>query len=126
MRTRSSLSLLIAVSAALSLGACATSGGGGGRVERGIASFYHRSLEGGATASGEPYDPDELTCAHRKLAFGTRLRVKLVRTGATATCRVNDRGPFVAGRVVDLSAAMAEELGVAGDDIHKVEITVAD
>lgn len=124
MQMRSISRALIALSLALST-ACATSSGSG-RVERGVASFYHRSLAGGATASGEPYDPSELTCAHRKLPFGTRVRVKLVRTGATATCRVNDRGPFVAGRILDLSAAMAEELGVAGDDIHKVEIVVVD
>lgn len=97
----------------------------GGSTERGVASFYHRSLAGNSTASGEKYQPDELTCAHRTLAFGTRVKVTLVRTGASAVCRVNDRGPFAQGRILDLSEGMAAALGVAGDDIHQVELTVA-
>lgn len=92
------------------------------RIARGIASFYHRSLAGQPTASGEPYDPHDRTCAHRTLPLGTEVVVKLVRTGATATCRINDRGPFVDGRILDLSEGMAEALGVKGDDIHQVEL----
>jgi rare lipoprotein A len=66
------------------------------------ASFYD---EGQTTASGEPFDPDALTAAHRSLAFGTRLRVTNLATGESVTVRINDRGPFVADRCLDLSRA---------------------
>jgi rare lipoprotein A len=94
--------------------------------ETGIASFYHPSLAGNQTANGERYEPDKQTCAHRTLPFGTDVEVKLLRTGATAVCRVNDRGPFAKNRVIDLSMGMAKALGVEGNDIHKVELYRAD
>lgn len=78
--------------------------------QEGVISWYHDSLAGRRTASGERYDPRARTCAHRKHPFGTRLRVTLVDTGASVECRVNDRGPFVAGRVLDVSRVLAEEL----------------
>ena len=94
--------------------------------ETGIASFYHPTLAGNETANGERYVPGERTCAHPSLAFGTKVEVKLVRTGASAVCRVNDRGPYAKNRVIDLSQGMADALGVAGDDIHKVELFLAE
>jgi rare lipoprotein A len=97
-----------------------------GEVERGIASVYARSLAGRPTASGERYDPSVLTCAHRRLPLGTRVEVSVVRTGATAVCRVNDRGPYAHDRVIDLSSAMAEALGMGGQGLAKVEIRVLD
>jgi rare lipoprotein A len=69
-------------------------------ASHGVASFY---TEGTKTASGEKFDTQELTAAHRTLPFGTRLRVTNVTTGQSVTVRVNDRGPFVPGRVVDVS-----------------------
>ncbi len=87
----------------------------------GVASFY---TEGTKTASGEKFDTQELTAAHRTLPFGTRLRVTNVTTGQSVTVRVNDRGPFVPGRVVDVSYAAAETLGMVGGGIAKVKLDV--
>ena len=90
-------------------------------ASHGVASFY---TEGTKTASGEKFDTQELTAAHRTLPFGTRLRVTNVTTGQSVTVRVNDRGPFVPGRVVDVSYAAAETLGMVGGGIAKVKLDV--
>jgi rare lipoprotein A len=87
----------------------------------GLASFY---TEGARTASGEKFDPHELTAAHPTLPFGTRLRVTNVATGRSVVVRVNDRGPFVPGRVVDVSYSAAETLGIIGRGIAKVKLDV--
>jgi rare lipoprotein A len=90
-------------------------------ASHGLASFY---TEGTRTASGERFDTHELTAAHRTLPFGTRLRVTSVATGRSVTVRVNDRGPFVPGRVVDVSYSAAETLGMVGGGIAKVKLDV--
>ena len=90
-------------------------------ASHGVASFY---TEGTQTASGEKFDTHELTAAHRTLPFGTRLRVTNVATGRSVTVRVNDRGPFVPGRVVDVSYSAAETLGMVGGGIAKVKLDV--
>jgi rare lipoprotein A len=87
----------------------------------GVASFY---TEGTQTASGEKFDTHELTAAHPTLPFGTRLRVTNVATGRSVTVRVNDRGPFVPGRVVDVSYAAAETLGMVEGGVAKVKLDV--
>ena len=87
----------------------------------GIASFYRHDTR---TASGERFDARELTAAHRTLPFGTRLRVTSVATGRSVTVRVNDRGPYVAGRVVDLSYSAAEQIGMVGRGVTKVKLEV--
>jgi rare lipoprotein A len=87
----------------------------------GIASFYKYEAK---TASGEQFNPRELTAAHRTLPFGTRLRVTNVATGQSVTVRVNDRGPFIHGRVVDVSLSAAEELGMIDRGITKVKLEV--
>ena len=87
----------------------------------GLASFY---TEEGQTASGEKFDPHALTAAHRTLPFGTRLHVTNLNTGRSVTVRVNDRGPFVPGRIVDVSYAAAETLGMVGRGIAKVKLDV--
>ena len=81
-------------------------------VGAGEASYYAASLDGRPTASGEPYDHDELTAAHRTLPFGTRLLVRNARNGQEVVVTVNDRGPFIRGRMLDLSGAAARRLGV--------------
>jgi rare lipoprotein A len=86
----------------------------------GIASFYRPTH----TASGERLDERGLTAAHRTLPFGTRLRVTSVKTGRSVTVRVNDRGPYVSGRVVDLSYSAAQELGMVGRGVTKVRVDV--
>ena len=90
-------------------------------ASHGLASFY---TEGAQTASGERFDTHELTAAHRTLPFGTRLRVTNVATGRSVTVRVNDRGPFIPGRVVDVSHSAAETLGMVGGGIAKVKLDV--
>src|SRR5882672_3454269 len=90
-------------------------------ASHGIASFY---TEGTKTASGEKFNTHELTAAHRTLPFGTRLRVTNVATRRSVTVRVNDRGPFVPGRVVDVSHSAAETLGMVGRGIAKVKLDV--
>jgi peptidoglycan lytic transglycosylase len=92
----------------------------------GMASFYSDALRGRRTASGERYDPDALTCAHRTLAFGTRVEVIVKRTGASAVCRINDRGPYVGGRIIDVSHAMARRLGISEGGIAEVDLRVVD
>jgi rare lipoprotein A len=89
----------------------------------GLASFYSYDPH---TASGEKFDKNELTAAHRTLPFGTRLRVTDVDTGRSVTVRVNDRGPFVRGRVVDVSASAAETLGIKGKGVAKVKVDVVE
>jgi len=87
----------------------------------GIASFYS---QGTKTASGEKFDPNELTAAHPTLPFGTRLRVTNQQTGRSVTVRVNDRGPYVPGRVVDVSYSAAQELGMVGRGVAPVKLDV--
>ena len=89
----------------------------------GLASFYGHQSQ---TASGEKFNPQELTAAHRTLPFGTRVRVTDVATGRSVTVRVNDRGPFVPGRIVDVSSSAAETLGISGRGIAKVKLDVVD
>ena len=93
------------------------------RHSSGIASYYS---EGTRTASGERFDARELTAAHPSLPFGTRLRVTNVTTGKSVTVRVNDRGPFVRGRVVDVSYSAAESLGMVGRGVAKVKLDVVE
>ena len=87
----------------------------------GIASFYS---EGNKTASGEKFNPQELTAAHPTLPFGTKLRVTNQHTGRSVTVRVNDRGPYVPGRVVDVSYSAAQALGMVGRGVAPVKLDV--
>ena len=95
-------------------------------VHTGRASWYGRAHEGRLTASGERFDADAMTAAHRTLPFGTWLIVENVANGRTVTVRVNDRGPVVAGRVLDLSRAAARALGVTGEGVFEIRYRVVD
>jgi rare lipoprotein A len=90
-------------------------------ASQGLASFY---TEGARTANGEKFDAHELTAAHPTLPFGTKLRVTNVATGRSVTVRVNDRGPYVPGRVVDVSYSAADALGMVGKGVAKVKLDV--
>ena len=90
-------------------------------ASQGVASFHTEDQQ---TASGEKFDTHELTAAHRTLPFGTRLRVTNVATGRSVTVRVNDRGPYIPGRVVDVSGSAANELGIVESGIAKVKLDV--
>lgn len=87
----------------------------------GVASFYSEEQQ---TANGEKFNPNELTAAHPTLPFGSRLRVTNLATGRSVIVRVNDRGPFVPGRVVDVSYSAAETLGIVHRGITKVKLDV--
>src|ERR687884_553876 len=84
------------------------------RTLSGRASWYGPGFHGRRTASGESFNANALTAAHRSLPFGTRVRVVNERTGRSVVVRINDRGPFHGGRIIDLAAAPARALGVAG------------
>jgi rare lipoprotein A len=89
-------------------------------ASQGVASFYSDT----ETASGERFDSNELTAAHPSLPFGTRLRVTDVSSGRSVTVKVNDRGPYVRGRVVDISPSAAEALGMVDKGITNVRLDV--
>lgn len=92
------------------------------RLESGIASWYGRQFHGRKTANGERFDMDALTAAHPRLPFGSWVRVRNPANGRSVDVRINDRGPHIKRRVIDLSRAAARALGVAGT--HPVEISL--
>jgi peptidoglycan lytic transglycosylase len=87
-----------------------------------VASWYGQEFEGRRTASGEPFDKDALSAAHREFPFGTRLKVTNLSNGRSVIVVVNDRGPFVTGRDIDLSYAAAREIGLVGPGTGEVLI----
>jgi rare lipoprotein A len=95
-----------------------------GSEQRGRASYYSDKLAGHATASGEPYQPAELTAAHRTLPFGAMVEVVRVSDGRHVAVRINDRGPFHGDRVIDVSRRAAEALGIVRDGVAEVVLRV--
>ncbi|AKJ05612.1 rare lipoprotein A [Archangium gephyra] len=93
-----------------------------GWLEEGLASYYGPGLAGRPTASGEKFNPQKLTAAHKKLPFGACLRVVNMENGRSVEVRVNDRGPFVKGRVVDVSLAAAKQLGMLDKGLARVRL----
>jgi rare lipoprotein A len=93
-------------------------------AEAGKASWYGPGFHGRLTASGERYDQHAMTCAHKTLRFGTRVKVTNLHNGKSAVCRVTDRGPFVAGRVIDVSRAMAARLGMIRSGVAPVSLQI--
>jgi rare lipoprotein A len=89
-------------------------------AETGVASVYASKFQGRRTANGERYDSNALSAAHPSLPFGTRVRVTSLTNGKTVVVRINDRGPFVEGRIIDLSLAAAQALALRG--LMQVEI----
>lgn len=94
-----------------------------GQATSGKASYYSNRLHGSRTSSGERYNKDSMTCAHKKFPFGTWLKVKNFRNNKEVFVRVNDRGPFIKGRIIDLSYAAAKKLNIIGHGVAKVEVT---
>jgi rare lipoprotein A len=93
-------------------------------VEEGLASWYGEPYHGRQTASGSRYDMWEMTAAHRTLPFGTRVRVTNLDNGRSTVVLINDRGPFVAGRILDLSRAAAEALGAVVAGVVPVRLEI--
>jgi rare lipoprotein A len=107
---------VVAITAALAaLGMEAEAG------QRGMASYYGYHSK---TASGEMMNPNAMTAAHRTLPFGTRVRVTNTRTGRSVIVRINDRGPFIRGRIIDVSTGAARALGMTGSGVAPVEVDV--
>jgi rare lipoprotein A len=95
-----------------------------GYVERGMASWYGPGFHGNRTANGERFDMHKLTAAHRTLPLGSIALVRSATTGKEVTVRINDRGPFAKGRVLDLSYAGARTLGMVGHGTDQIELRV--
>jgi rare lipoprotein A len=87
----------------------------------GMASYYK---SGKVTANGERFNPHGLTAAHRKLKFGTKVKVTNMRNGKSVVVRINDRGPFIRGRVIDLSLGAAKVIGLTKSGVAKISYTV--
>jgi rare lipoprotein A len=92
-------------------------------TKTGKASYYSDNLSGSKTANGERYKPTEYTAAHKKLPFGTKVKVTNTQNGKSITVRINDRGPFVPGRIIDLSKAAAKDIGMLQAGVIKVKIS---
>lgn len=105
-------------------GTLTVSRGATGDAVEGLASFYGSELHGRRTASGVPFDMYAFTAAHKSLPFGTRVKVTYLPTGKTVVVEINDRGPFVPGRTIDLSAAAAKAIGLYADGVGKVRIEI--
>ena len=93
-----------------------------GYLGEGIASYYGPGLHGRPTASGERFNQNAMTAAHRKLPFGTCLRVVNMENGRSVDVRVNDRGPYKEGRIVDVSLAAAKKLGLVDKGLARVRL----
>lgn len=90
----------------------------------GKASYYNDSLHGRKTASGEIYDKTAMTAAHKRLPLGTRVRVTNIKTGKSIKVKINDRGPFIKGRIIDLSRRAAKKLGIIKKGVAKVKVEI--
>lgn len=97
-----------------------------GQIQTGKASYYADKFEGQPTASGEKYRHNKLTAAHKTLPFGTRVRVTNLINNATVEVTINDRGPYVDDRIIDLSKAAAEKLGFITQGLTEVKVEVID
>ncbi|MEN8208333.1 MAG: septal ring lytic transglycosylase RlpA family protein [Candidatus Fermentibacteria bacterium] len=105
-------------------GGISASGTVAGFRQRGVASYYGDGFHGNLTANGETFDMYALTCAHLTLPFGTVILVKNLDNGREVMVRVNDRGPYVGGRIIDLSTGAAEDLGMLDAGIANVLLKV--
>lgn len=103
---------------------CLTGGVQTQSVEYGMASYYGDEFHGKKTASGEIYNKWDYTCAHRRLPFGTKIRVTNMENKKSVIVRVNDRGPFAKNRIVDLSYAAARDIDMIAKGVVKVKIEV--
>ena len=91
--------------------------------ETGLASFYSESYNGKKTANGEIYNSSEFTAAHKTLPFGTKVKVTNLTNGKTVKVRVNDRGPYIAGRIIDLTRTAAKKIDMINAGVVKVKIS---
>ena len=127
-RTAGRNAIVVAAAAVLAWGSApaiaaqSQSTAGGHRVQVGEASWYGTHHQGRRTASGEAYDPRSLTAAHPSLPLGSTVRVTNLKNGRSVEVRVNDRGPYKGHRVIDVSTAAAEEIGIKRRGIGRVKV----
>lgn len=95
-------------------------------IGNGVASFYGRRFHGRRTANGERFNMNAMTAAHKTLPFGTKVRVTNPRNGKSVVVRINDRGPFVRGRTIDVSRAAARELGMISRGHARVDLAIVE
>jgi peptidoglycan lytic transglycosylase len=93
-----------------------------GAAQAQVATYYGKEFAGHRTASGERFNPGAMTAAHRTLPFGTRVRVTNPHTGRSVIVRINDRGPFVKGRSIDLSSGAARAIGMGSTGNVRMEV----
>lgn len=115
--------IALALSASVSLSSVSLSSVSEAKTITGMASYYK---SGKRTANGERFNPQGLTAAHRTLPFGTKVAVTNLKTGKTVVVRINDRGPFIKGRVIDLSLGAAKVVGLTKSGVARVKVTVLD
>jgi len=120
------VSIVIAVSACTSSIRYTQSGNeqGDGEKITGVASYYADKFEGRKTSNGDIYSHKEFTAAHRQLPFGTKVKVSNIANGKSVIVRINDRGPFAEGRIIDLSKAAAEQIDMIRTGTANVEIEI--
>lgn len=128
MRTAFAAALCLPLALAASpLDARSAAGNGAGKhIGTGIASYYAPHFAGRRTANGERYSTSALTAAHRSAPFGARIRVRNLGNGREVVVRVNDRGPWARGRIIDLSWAAAERIGLQRSGTARVSLTLLD
>ena len=97
-----------------------------GYTFKGKASYYGDKYDGRKTASGEVFDQDKLTAAHRTLPFGTKCKVTNIKNGKNVEVIINDRGPFIKSRIIDLSKAAAKKIDMSKDGVIEVEVMIID
>jgi rare lipoprotein A len=97
---------------------------GSSHTQKGMASYYHDRFHGRKTASGQRYNRNQYTAAHKTLPLGTKLEVTNTRTGRSIVVKVNDRGPYAKGRVLDLSREAARELGMINRGVAPIKFRV--
>lgn len=95
-----------------------------GHSQKGIASYYHDKFHGRKTASGQVYNKNIPSAAHKTLPLGTKVKVTDTKTGKSIVVKVNDRGPFIGGRIIDLSRSAARQLGILKRGLARVEVEV--
>jgi rare lipoprotein A len=125
-RIASGLQAVVVLGLLAALAGCSTVGSGSVATETGKASYYGDRHHGRKTASGERFDQHALTAAHRSLPFGTRVRVTNLNNERSVVLRINDRGPFVRGRIIDVSRAAAERLGMLRAGVVPVRVEQLD
>ena len=91
-------------------------------TRKGLASYYADSYEGKTTANGETYRQGKITAAHKTLPFGTKVEVTNLSNNKSVVVRINDRGPYISGRIIDLTKAAAREIDMVGAGVAKVKI----